>query len=209
MFQFIKVKQYNIMNEDNKFIIENVIKMLINRDKKPPISCYYSEYEIDEQINKYDYKEDNNKVIIYKNEKVYKKLYLDLDLFKLSSIIETLDENAICLIQDSITYIKKKSKSKFEDVEKDIKKRFIKTGIKELFELFEMKDFKNDIFNNIYFPIIFKIDISNVNTISEDELPIIKKDLEIYLKYYNFKEDDIICILNQKENFNPIVKIIK
>jgi hypothetical protein len=198
------------MNKDDKFIIENVIKMLKIRDTKPPISCYYSEFIYDDIINDYTYNEESvNKINIYKNKTIFKQLYLDIDLFKLLSIFESLNKDSICLVQDNITYIKKKSKTKFEDITKELKKRFIKSGVNEVFELFEMKDFKNDIFNNIYFPIIFKIDINNINTITEDQLPIIKKDAEIYLKYYNFQKDDIICIFIQTENFNPIIKIIK
>ncbi len=193
-----------------KEIINNVITMLKNRDKPAPISCFYSEFnENYNNDNVYSFNKENDyKIIILKNNKPYKTLYIDIDDNKFSLIANSLNKDSICLIQDSSTIVKKKVKTKYEDILKEIKKRITKTGFKLTFELFEMKDFKNDILLNKYFPIIFKIDISSVNTISEDEIPIIKFS-ELYLKYYNLKENDIICILNQKEIYNPLIKIIK
>jgi hypothetical protein len=179
-------------------ILDN-IKLMIERrqnitnfqDSNIFLNPIFNEYTINNpKIVNYK-KKDVNTYIFNIDKVFYKNVYLILNLSNFISLLPSFNENAICILD-----------SKHNDyslVLKEVKK-LEKNNMPKNFEIFIKSDFEDEIFNNIYFPLIFKIDLKS--TIREEHVCVIDLQTEIFLKYYNFKKNDIIVILMPSFDFN-------
>lgn len=182
------------MNNNN---INNVLTMLKWRlnlnsfdDNKYFFNPSYSKYKIYEEKT-LEYKQNKNIIDVYHNKTLYKRIIYNVDV--IDDLLKYNDDKNICITNNNKTLMKQKLKQ-----EKNFNTIF-------QCELFDISDFDVDLSKCSYFNTIIKLDKNKYSDIIPN-LSVIEN--ELFLKYFNIKDNEIIAVI-PLTNINSICSYIK